>query len=139
MKSFVFTSAVLVCGGLLAATIHAAAFPNKTPTIKEIMTKLNKDASSLTPAVGKALRAAEPDWSEIQQQTQQFAELAEALGKNGPPKGSKESWEKLTAGYLETAKALNKAAQDKDKRAALSAHAKLRTSCLACHRAHRGS
>jgi hypothetical protein len=59
------------------------------------------------------------------------------MGKNGPPKGHKASWEKLTSAYAEWASDLDKAAQAKDKDAALEAHGKLAGSCMACHREHR--
>lgn len=60
------------------------------------------------------------------------------LGKNEPPKGDKESWEKLTKSYLDTAKQLDKAAQAKEKSKAVVAHTKLTKMCMACHKAHKG-
>jgi cytochrome c556 len=91
----------------------------------------------LTPVLGKALEAPEPAWETIQKQTREFAELAAALGKNTPPRGSKESWEKLTSAYAAAAAGLDRAAQGKDRDAALTAHRQLEGSCKACHNAHR--
>jgi cytochrome c556 len=64
--------------------------------------------------------------------------LSKALGKNDPPKGDKKSWEKLTKDYLTNAEALQKAAADKDSKAAASSQMKLQNSCKSCHGAHRG-
>ena len=107
------------------------------PTIKKIMTRLTKGPRSLTPVIGQELHAEQPAWETIQGQTKEFVRLAEALGKNDPPKGGKESWAKLTAEYAESAEALDRAAQAKDRDAALAAHGKLERSCMPCHREHR--
>src|SRR5207248_1785590 len=122
---------------------EAAPIPDVTegtgasPTIKEIMSKLTKGPNSLTPVIGKELKADEPPWETVQPQTKEFAQLAAAMSKNDPPKGHKASWEKLTAAYAEWAADLDQAAQAKDKEAALEAHGKLAGSCMACHREHR--
>ena len=122
---------------------EAAPIPDVTvgtgtsPSIKEIMTKLTKGPNSLTPVIGKELEAENPPWETLRPQTKEFALLATAMGKNDPPKGHKASWEKLTSAYVEWASDLDKAAQTKDKNAALEAHGKLAGSCMACHREHR--
>ncbi len=110
---------------------------NKTPSIKEIMGKLNKGTDCTMQVLRKQLRTEEPNWDAVREQTKKFADLAEALGKNDPPRGGKDSWEKLTKAYAEHAKALDEAAKSKDKTAAKSAHAKLAGSCKACHDAHK--
>src|SRR5258708_266513 len=62
----------------------------ESPTTKQIMVKLNGRApGSLTPAIGKALETDPPAWETIGPQTQEYARLAAAMGKNEPPKGSK--------------------------------------------------
>jgi XXXCH domain-containing protein len=113
--------------------------PGWKPTpIKGIMNKLTKGRQSLTSVIGEELKQDPPPWDTIQPQTKEFVELASSMSKYDPPKGSKESWEKQTSAYTESAKELDKAAQTKDKAAALAAHDKLATSCKACHDAHRG-
>jgi hypothetical protein len=124
---------------VVLATSPVEAQGDKTPTIKEIMGKLHKGTTSLRPALGKELKAEEPNWEEVQKQTKEFALLAASIGKNDPPMGEKASWEKLTKAYADTAKAMDAAAQKKDKKAALAAHGKLSGACLACHKAHRPS
>lgn len=113
------------------------AGPGQASGIKLIMTKLAKGPNSLTPVLGKALKEAEPAWETIQEQSKEYALLAAEMGKLDPPKGSKESWAKLTADYAESAADLEKAASAKDKDAALTAHGQLANSCMACHREHR--
>jgi hypothetical protein len=109
-----------------------------SPTVKQIMFKLNGRApGALTQAIGKALEADPPAWETIQPQTQEYARLASTMGNNEPPRGSKESWSKLTAALASSAEALKKAAEAKDRDAALEAHGTISGSCMECHREHR--
>jgi hypothetical protein len=123
-------------GGAPAPPGAGAAAGARSP-IKDIMGKLTKGPNSLTPVLGKALRAEPPAWEAIQAQTREFARLAADLGRHEPPKGSKESWAQRTSAYAESATALDRAAQAKDRDAALLAHGRLANSCMACHRDHR--
>jgi cytochrome c556 len=108
------------------------------PPIRGIMTKIGKGPQSLHQSLSGELKADPPPWETIQPQAKEYAELAGTLGKLEPPKGSKESWAKSTDSFLESATALERAADAKDKKAALEAHAQLSKSCMACHREHRG-
>jgi hypothetical protein len=126
---------------LLVATVAWAAnlsWAANTPSIKEIMGKLNKGPTSMTPTLGKALKEDEPGWDAIQKTTKEFVELAECLGKNEPPKGDKKSWEKLTNDYARIAKELDAAVRKKNKEEAQLAHVKLTQACKNCHLAHKG-
>jgi hypothetical protein len=113
------------------------AAPASNPRIKEIMTKLGKGPQALQGALDKALRQAEPAWDAVQAQTGEYAKLASELGKLDPPKGSKDSWSKLTLAFAETATELDKSAKANEKDATVSAHADLGSSCMGCHREHR--
>jgi hypothetical protein len=108
-----------------------------TPTIRQIMGKLAKGPNSLTPVLGKELKAETPDWGTIQPQTEEYARLASAMVQNKPRRGSPESWAKLSAAFADSANALHKAAQAKNRDAALEAHGELEGSCMECHREHR--
>jgi hypothetical protein len=122
---------------VLAVLVIAPAFAQeKTPTIKEVMTKLHRGADCLRARLGKALKADAPAWGDVQQQTREFARLAEALGKNKPPQGDKESWERLTDEFGKLSKAMNEAAEKKSKPDAQAALAKL-GNCATCHKAHK--
>jgi hypothetical protein len=101
------------------------------------MAKLTKGPSSLTPVIGEELEAENPPWETLQTQTKEFAQLASSMSKNTPPRGHKESWDKLTSAYAEWASDLDEAVQTKNKAAALETHGKLAGSCMACHREHR--
>src|SRR5215471_6674315 len=79
--------------------------------IKEIMTKANDGPQSLKSLLGQELAVDSPDWATIQQQTREFAQLTASLGEYTPPKGSKESWARLTSAYADSAASLDKAAQ----------------------------
>ncbi|MGH9677421.1 MAG: cytochrome C [Candidatus Acidiferrum sp.] len=133
MSRWTFGIAVVVAA-ILAGMTPAQ---DKTPTIKEIMTKLNKPGA-IYPSLSKELKAAAPDWDEIHSQVKTFAKLAAELGKNEPPKGDKSSWQKLTKAYADNAKALEKTAQKKDRSATQLALAKLGgAACGACHKSHK--
>jgi hypothetical protein len=122
---------------LLAAGATAVAQGDKVPSVKDIMKRLNAGTNCLRANIDKDLKADEPDWPEIQRGSKEFALLAAALGKNTPPKGDKQSWQKLTTAYSDEARALEAASQKKDKRAAQAAHDRLAVACKACHDAHR--
>lgn len=105
--------------------------------IGQIMAKLTKGPQSLTAVIGEELKADPPNWDQLQSQTKEYVELASSMVKHDPPKGSKESWTKLAGAFADSAVALEKAAQAKDKEAALAAHKSLSNSCIACHQQHR--
>ena len=134
MNRFVKICAILT----VAATAGLGLAMNKAMTTKEIMTKLNKPPKGLTQLLEKELKAPEPSWEEIQSQAQEYVKLTTDLYKCEPSKGSADSWAKLTKQYGEAAKALDAAAQNKDKTAATAARQRLVRMCSACHRAHRG-
>jgi hypothetical protein len=110
----------------------------KTPTVKQIMGKLNKEESSLTTVIAKGLNADKPAWDDIKKEAKEYATLTESLCKNKPPKGDMDSWSKLTSAYAETAKTLASAADKNDKKTAKAALEKIQNSCRACHNVHKG-
>jgi hypothetical protein len=102
------------------------------------MAKLTKGPQSLTTTIGSELKQDPPPWNTIQPQAKEFVELAKSMSQHKPPRGSDESWQKLTADYANSAVELERAVTAKDKEAATKAHAALSGSCMACHREHRG-
>jgi hypothetical protein len=130
----------LVVSGFVVAglVVAVSAQDAKTPTIKEVMGKLTKGPNSLTTTINKELQVEEPTWDDIKKHSKEFCTFAEALGKNRPPKGDEKSWTKLTDAYNESAKALSEAADKMDKKAAMAAIKKLQSSCMNCHKSHRG-
>jgi len=108
--------------------------------LKPLMTKIGneRDPNSLVNLLKEELKADEPAWDKLQPQASEFAKLATEIGKADAPRGSKESWAKLTLAFADSAASLDKAAQAKDLTAFKAAHTKLTGSCTACHREHRG-
>jgi mono/diheme cytochrome c family protein len=106
--------------------------------IKGLMTKLARGPQSLHSAIERELREDAPAWATIKPQAREYAQLTASLGKEEPPKGSKDSWANLTSAFAESAASLDKAAAAEDKTAALAAHKILAASCSACHQEHRG-
>lgn len=126
----------VLCAGAGLALLAGLAVA-ADPTIKEIMTRAHKGSKSLLTNMAGELKEDEPDWNDVQKDSKELVELGTSLGKNKPPKGDQANWDRLTRDYLSTAKALEAAAQSKDKPAAQASIKKLRDSCMACHRAHR--
>jgi hypothetical protein len=107
--------------------------------VKQIMAKISdRNPNSLTNLLAQELKADAPDWGTIQPQTAEYAQLAANLAKTDAPRGPKESWSQLAAAFADSAAALDRAAQAKDLSAARTAREKLGSSCMECHRAHRG-
>jgi cytochrome c556 len=105
-------------------------------SIDEIMVKAHKARTGLRDQIKNAAAMPNPDWAEIQKKTKEFVELAKELVKNDPPMGTKESWEKHCAEYVEIIKALDEAAAKKDAKAIAEVNKKLGASCKGCHDAH---
>jgi hypothetical protein len=105
--------------------------------IREIMGKLTVGMRSTTVLIGEELRTDPPAWDKIRPQSKEYAQLTATMGNFDPPKGSKDSWAKLTSAFAGSAAALQKAADAKDKEGALAAHKALMGSCMACHLQHR--
>src|SRR5437660_7605067 len=91
MKRILWGAGVL--GLLLGASV--ALSQDKNPTVKEIMTRAHKGSGSVLTLLGRELKAEEPNWSDVQKQTKELLTLGGSLGKNEPPKGSTESWQRL--------------------------------------------
>jgi hypothetical protein len=135
MKTFVLTA-----GAVLVASVSllAGAADESTPSIKQVMVKLHKGASSPLAQLKTDLGASTPDWDKIQKSSKDFVILGAALAKNTPSKGDKQSWAKLSDLYFEDAKTLDNAAKNHDLAAAKAAHQRLQASCKSCHGAHKG-
>ncbi len=106
--------------------------------IHKIMDKIGEGPESLGSVIGAGLKANPPPWDKLQGQTKEFAEIVASLSKLQPAKGSKESWTNLTAKFTDSAVALNKSVQEKNREAAATVHRAISQSCTACHQQHRG-
>jgi hypothetical protein len=126
----------LVWFGLLVGSL--AAQTAKAPSVKEIMTKVNKPGGSYF-TIAKELKQDDPRWDELNSQAKEMTQLVSQLSQNAPPKGEKPSWEKLTRAYADKAAALEQAIAKKDQKAAVAAANLLGVpaSCKSCHAAHR--
>jgi cytochrome c556 len=136
MKRMAMIVGMAVGVAMGAWVVRPAGAADKPHAIKEIMNKLNKPGA-IGPNLGKDLKEDDLDWDEIQRETKEYAQYAEELGKNDPPKGDKGSWSSLTKAYADNAKQMDFSAQQKDRKGTLAAHQKLMDSCMSCHKAHR--
>jgi hypothetical protein len=123
---------------IVGACNNAGHPPGPSP-ISQVMDKVAKTQDSLGPLIGRELRMDPPPWDTIRPQAKELTELAASLAGYDPPRGSKESWAKQTSSYADAAASLERAAQAKDKDAALAAHTQMNRSCMDCHRDHRGA
>ena len=114
---------------MFGAAAFAADEPKKALTKKEVgkmMKDVHKGAKSPHVNVDAELKKDEPDWDVIAKGAKSFNEMSAAfarvdLGYSSPAK------------YNAAAKALTKAAGDKDKKAATEAVASMNKSCSSCH------
>jgi hypothetical protein len=127
----------VVAGLVLLGRLSGADEPKDLP-IKVIMTKAHKGGDSLIGKLAVELRGDEPEWALIQKQTRELIELGTALSRATPPKGKKESWDRLTKAYVENAKEMNAAAQKKDQEPTSARLKTLTGMCAKCHGQHKG-
>lgn len=140
-KRFVaMTLAMAFSVGVLGLGLASAGAPKfEEPSIKDVMKSLNgKGATTESAKLRKALSAAKPDWDAIQASTKVYAESATALSSGEPPKGSKDSWKKMTDAFSTQTKALDEAAGKKDVAGVKGAFGKISMGCMGCHRQHKG-
>jgi cytochrome c556 len=133
-----FALSLLGLAALLAFSAPPIPAQGEKPSeVKDIMVKVNKTGTGLYSVVVQELRQDDTNWDEVKKDAKEIARLGAMLGKLDPPKGEKDSWQKLTKAYAENTKALDIAAAKMDKDAAKAASAKLGESCDVCHKAHR--
>jgi hypothetical protein len=100
------------------------------------MEQLMKGPQSLF-TIRDALKKDPVPWEEIGKKTQMAAVAGRHLGKFKPPRGSAESWAKLTGEFATNVGELDKAVQAKDKNTTQATYTTLMGSCKACHDAHK--
>lgn len=121
----------------LVSAVGGAPDPEKLLSVQDVMKKAHAGPNSLLQTVAKELKADDTDWDDVQEMAGELEKLGQALAKNAPPRGDKDSWARLTRSYVADARSLRAAAGKEDKRAARAAQARLEKSCQPCHAAHR--
>jgi cytochrome c556 len=134
---------LFVLAGMLALTVFVSCSVqaedkdgDKPKSIGEIMKKAHAGDKAFKAAITKALKA--KDFEEAGTTMKAWGALAPQLGSFDPPEGDKASWKKLTKKYATDVKALSKAIEDKDGKAAGKALKAINSSCGACHKVHKG-
>jgi cytochrome c556 len=133
-------TAACVAAVLAVVTGSPTTADEKTdaPSVKDIMTKAHKGADSLLGKLKSEVKEGEPDWPTVQKQTKELIRLGDSLAKAKPPRGDDESWKDNTAGYQAAVKKLDTAAADKNQEATQGSLNRLATTCVKCHKAHKG-
>jgi cytochrome c556 len=128
--------AVLLMAGLVAAPAGTSS-DDETPTIKKVMQTLHKGKTSPLVTVKAALKGDSPDWTSVQKEAKVFATYGAALPKNDPPRGDKESYEKLAKAYALASESLESSAKKEDLKGSRDALKKISSLCMPCHKDHR--
>jgi hypothetical protein len=136
MKRQRFTKLLLLAAMLFLGANLAMGEDGEKLTNKQIMAKIN-GPKGVFASVKKDLAQADPDWVAITKESKAIVALTEGLAVNMPKKGDQASWEKLTAGYTKSAKALADASDKMDLKSARAAQQALGTACTGCHRVHK--
>jgi cytochrome c556 len=134
MKRLTYGAALLV-PALLGVT--AGAEGERKLSIMAVMHKQYTVSRAPFVLIKKELDSEAPDWEKIHEQTRKFASLAGALEKNEARWGDKESWKRFISLHSADARAMDDAAEAREKNSLLVIHRRLATSCKACHNAHR--
>jgi hypothetical protein len=112
--------------------------PGRNSPVRKIMSRLDRGPEALHKVIDQDLKAGTTPWDSLQAKTKEYAELAAELSKLEPARGSKESWEKLTADFATAATELDSAVKAKDLDKAKDAYKDLNPGkCKACHEEHR--
>ncbi len=133
----------IVCAGIalalpLVPAGTAAGDEEKTPTIKEIMQQAHSCRSNSLARIREQINRDDPNWTVLENRAEDLMRFGKQLAANTPPKGTTESWERLTAVYTSHATLLADAAHREDRETAGLHLKKLSSMCAACHKAHRG-
>ena len=128
--------AVFMVAGLVAATAGSSS-DEETPSIKKVMQTLHKGKTSPLNTVKTALKGDSPDWTKVQKEAKLFATYGAALPKNDPPRGDKESYEKLAKACASAGEALESSAKKEDLKGARDAFKEISNLCAACNKDHR--
>jgi hypothetical protein len=134
-----FTVYALLIASLTLALSMRAEEPKKplVPTIKQIMREAHECRTAYIRDVRNEMVKEEPNWELIAGRSRELVRAGKLLSLNTPPKGSAESWEKLTSLYIARATILVDAAERKDKDEGHVVARRLQTMCAGCHRVHK--
>jgi hypothetical protein len=130
-------AALILLGALVAPSIGAEGKEDKKkpPAIADIMRATHRGPTS---QLGKAKAALkDKDFDDLAAAAKKMVQAGGDLSRNKPPRGSAKDWKSLTATYVKNAKALEKAATDKNEGRAAKSLKTIETLCAKCHTAHK--
>ena len=110
----------------------------RSSPLRNLMRKLDdRRPDGLTKAIVDGLKPEQPDWATLETKAGEYVQATSEMAKYDPPRGSKESWTKLTSAFHESATDLEKSIRAKKRDDAVTASSHLSNSCMECHREHR--
>jgi cytochrome c556 len=128
--------AVLALAGLASGPAGATS-DDETPTIKKVMSKLHKGKTAPLNVLKTALKGSSPNWEKVQKEAKIYAEYSAAMPKNDPPRGDKESYDKLAEAFASAGKSLEESAEKEALKGSRDALKKITGSCMPCHKSHK--
>ena len=137
-RTTIGAAACLFCGIVLAAGLGRVygvdKADKKSPSakeVKELMAKAHKGDKSPLADLTRQLQAENPEWGQVNQDVKVLGDMAEML--RASPETYKVVYTGSADAYITSTKALDRAAQGKDRKAAAEALTGLQKSCAACH------
>jgi cytochrome c556 len=132
MVAVLFAAGAFVVVGGGATT----AQDKKAPSIGEIM---RAGHGKTDPLLGKVIAGAKGGkWEDATAAAKSLDENAAMLSKGTPKRDEGKTWEKLSTNYHKNTSALLAATEKKDAEATKEAVGTLTSSCMECHKAHKG-
>lgn len=107
------------------------------PSIRDIMQEAHRCRTAYILTVRQELQKDQPNWDVVRKKSTDLVRMGNLLGLNKPPRGSAESWSKLTGLYVAHATLMADAAERTDKETANRHQLALSRMCIGCHREHR--
>jgi len=111
-------------------------FKEQELSIKDIMKKAHGGKTSLYAIVWNDIHRDPPHWQRSRKNLAEMVRLCSQLAKKDPPKGTKESWEKLVQAYLDNAKVVQENLEKENVAESRTTYDKLLKTCKVCHNAH---
>lgn len=107
------------------------------PTIRQIMHEAHRCRTAYIRDVRTEFEKNEPNWSLAEARSRDLVRVGKLLALNTPPKGTAESWERLTNLYIARASILVDAAERQDREEGKLVARRMVSMCATCHSAHR--
>jgi hypothetical protein len=126
-----------VVGWALIGVSGCSSGSGGTQGSSRIAVLMNELDGTIDKDVGAKLKTQPVDWGRLAPLAQRYTDITAEVSRSPPPKGSVESWGKLSSVFALNGRRLRDAVQMHDRNDAYEAWNDLHRSCGKCHEAHR--